>query len=186
MIEKVRRVVMGEPEPGKSAFTHVEEVEPLDVSTTSKWWLVWGWDEIPELPHSDRAEYLPQSLFPPPGGLRVWAQRIAGGTPLEPEEKRLSAEEAIARLRAGDPPGSWYDDPAGRPGMHRTDTIDVAVVVSGNVTTVADDGTKVVLGPGDVYIQNGALHSWETDPDNPAHVVFILVGAERASGSDTS
>jgi hypothetical protein len=29
MIERVRRVVMGEPEPQKSAFTHIEEVEPL-------------------------------------------------------------------------------------------------------------------------------------------------------------
>jgi uncharacterized cupin superfamily protein len=179
MIERVRRVVMGEPEPGKSAFTHVEEVEPLAVSKTSKWWLVWGWDKAPTLPHADTEPYIPRSLFPPPGGLRVWAQRIADGTPLDTEEERDAVKQAVARLRAGDPPGGWYDDPAGRPGMHRTDSFDIAVVVSGEITTIADDGSRVVLGPGDVYTQNGALHSWESDPDNPAHVVFILLGAER-------
>jgi uncharacterized cupin superfamily protein len=63
--------------------------------------------------------------------------------------------------------------------MHRTDTIDIGVVISGEITSVADDGTKVVLRPGDIYIQNGALHAWEVSRESPADVVWILIGAKR-------
>jgi hypothetical protein len=77
-------------------------------------------------------------------------------------------------------PAGMYQDPQ-RPGMHRTDTIDIGVIVSGEFTTVADDGSKVVLGPGDVYIQNGAIHNWEqpTDPEKAPEIVWVLIGADR-------
>ena len=29
-------------------------------------------------------------------------------------------------------------------------------------------------------VQNGAMHHWRTNPDNPAHVVFVVLGAERS------
>lgn len=181
MIERVRRIVMGEPEPGRSAFTHVEEVEPLTRGPASRWWLVWGWDRLPTLPHNPAEPYAPASLFPPAGGLRIWAQRMGRGDPGDTESDWRDAAEAVARLQAADPPG-WTDDPS-RPGMHRTDSIDIGVVVAGQVTVEAEDGSSVALSPGDVYIQNGAMHRWRPNPEDPGHVVFILIGAERAKGA---
>lgn len=35
------------------------------------------------------------------------------------------------------------------------------------------------LGPGDVYIQNGAIRGMSWDPKNPSHEVFVIVGAKR-------
>jgi hypothetical protein len=63
--------------------------------------------------------------------------------------------------------------------MHSTDTIDIGVMVSGETTVEAADGSTTVLRPGDVYIQNGAMHKWHPNPDNPPHMVIILMSAER-------
>src|SRR5687767_4067397 len=139
MVDRVRRVVMGEPASGPSRFTHVEEVQPLGAGGAR---FVWGWDEVPTLPHADDRPYEPRSFFPPPGGLRIIAM---GFSPGDGGEVSAEAQEQSARLMAAEPAG-MKPDPS-RPGMHRTDTIDIGVIVSGEVTTEADDGSKVVLGP---------------------------------------
>jgi hypothetical protein len=173
VIERVRRVVMGEPEPGKAVFTHVEEVEPVE-GAGGKLWFVWGFDETPRLPHHGNEPYTPRSWFPAPGGLRVIAMRLGD----ESIEGTAEGAELVTRLQAAEPAGMIHDPE--RPGMHRSDSIDVAVIVSGEVITEAEDGSTVTLGPGDVYVQNGAMHNWRSNPDNPAHIVFVVVGAERA------
>src|SRR5262245_61580544 len=73
MIERVRRVVMGEPTPGSSAFTHVEEVAPRTTPTDAMPYSydVWGWDSTPTLPHADTSPYPGMSMFPKAGGARV-------------------------------------------------------------------------------------------------------------------
>lgn len=169
MIKRVRRVVMGEREPKRSLFTHAEEVEPL-----GGWHFVWGFDAIPQLPHHDTEPYVPQSLFPRPGGLRIVTLDFGerGTADDEAEVTRLIEEEPCGRL----------DDPE-HPGMHRTDSIDIGVVISGEITSEAADGSRVVLGPGDVYIQNGAFHNWISNPENPARIVFVVIGAERVTGA---
>jgi hypothetical protein len=172
MIEEVRRVVMGEPAPGKSEFSHVETVEPFELGD-GRVWLVWGWDELPRLPHHSTDPYVPSTYFPAPGGMRISATRFgitdADQDPVVPEELvKLSEAEPCGRV----------DDPA-RPGMHRTDSIDIGVVVAGEVIVEAGDGRQVALRPGDVYIQNGAMHNWHASEPG-AHVVYIGLGATRA------
>jgi uncharacterized cupin superfamily protein len=63
--------------------------------------------------------------------------------------------------------------------MHRTDSIEIGVVVSGEVVVEAASGEQVSLRAGDVYVQNGAMHRWRPDRQVPAHVVFVSFGAER-------
>jgi uncharacterized cupin superfamily protein len=108
--------------------------------------------------------------------MRITALRLGAGEPspdVHAYVEGLSAAEAAGAI--------W--DPE-RPGMHRSDTIDVGVVVGGEVAVVAPDGSSVVLRPGDVYVQNGAMHQWRpTDPDDPAHVVFVALGVERQDAS---
>jgi hypothetical protein len=173
VIERVRRVVMGEPSPRKAVFTHVEEIEPLETGGM-KAWFVWGYDEKPRLPLHGAEPYEVRSWFPPADGLRVLALHMGSdaGAGTKPD-----AVETLARLHAAEPAGMTSDPD--RPGMHRSDSIDIGVIVSGEVITEAEDGTRVVLGPGDVYVQNGAMHNWHSNPDNPAHVVFVVLGAER-------
>ncbi|MGB2709910.1 MAG: hypothetical protein WBC33_00210 [Conexibacter sp.] len=173
MIEKVRRVVMGEPEPNRSEFTHVEEIESLPIAGAGlRWWPVWGWNELPTLPHHGAEPWTPESFFPRLGGLRVSA--LSNDLGPEPSEEDVAKSDRLLTAE----PGGLYHDPD-RPRMHKTDSVDIGIVVSGEFTTAAEDGTQLTLGPGDVFVQNGALHEGHWNPDNPGHIVLIKIGAER-------
>ena len=180
LIEHIRRVVMGEPRQGESVFTHVEEVEPLRTDDGGGAWFIWGWDELPALPSYDVEPFVPRSGFPPPGGLRIMSVG-----PLASKDDGVetgSAAEAFDRLIQAEPFGR-VDDPH-KPGMHQTDSIDIGIVISGEVTIEATDGSEVVLRRGDVYVQNGAQHRWRPNPDNPAQIVFVILNAQRRPSSN--
>jgi hypothetical protein len=175
----VRRVVMGEPTDGSSVFTHVENIEPISPWPGFAQYYVWGWDGDPELPLNPTEPYQPTSHFPAPGSVRVTANVLGSLTRSEAPGHEPDREHFSSLIAAQSPNRAV----GSHPGMHRTDTIDVGVVVSGKVRVEAEDGTSVVLGPGDVYIQNGAMHAWHEDPDDPALVVFVLVGTARGQSS---
>ena len=50
--------------------------------------------------------------------------------------------------------------PGVAPRNHRTDSIDYAVVMSGEIDMVLDDGVTVHLKAGDVLVQRGTVHNW--------------------------
>jgi hypothetical protein len=173
---KVRRIVMGEPTPGTSAFTHVEEVEAR--SPASEAYDVWGFDHTPELPWHDPAPYVARSHFPGPGGARVIALKMGASAGIDPElRERLT--ERDRELFAAEPAGMQAVE--GPPGTHSSDTIDIGILVRGEVATIATDGTRQILRPGDVYIQNGAPHTWENLAPEPSLIVFVVVPAHRAA-----
>ena len=58
--------------------------------------------------------------------------------------------------------------------MHRTETIDYAIVLSGEITAVLDD-TDVLLKAGDILIQCGTNHAWSNRSNAPCVVAFVLV-----------
>jgi len=64
-------------------------------------------------------------------------------------------------------------------GMHATDTVDYAVVLTGQVCVVLDGGKEIVLSAGDTLVQNGTRHSWQNRSDGPARVAIVMVGADR-------
>ena len=62
------------------------------------------------------------------------------------------------------------------PGFHKTATIDYAIVLSGEIYALMDEG-EVLLKQGDVLIQRGTNHAWSNRTDEPAHVAFVLIDA---------
>jgi mannose-6-phosphate isomerase-like protein (cupin superfamily) len=72
-------------------------------------------------------------------------------------------------------------DPERGPGMHATDTVDVAMVVSGTVVMRLGGGETVELASGDVVVQNGTEHRWENIGDSEAVIAVFTVGADRRS-----
>lgn len=58
--------------------------------------------------------------------------------------------------------------------MHRTETIDYAVILEGALTLLLDD-QDVELKAGDVIIQRGANHSWRNRSEKPCRILFVLV-----------
>lgn len=60
--------------------------------------------------------------------------------------------------------------------MHRTRTLDYAVVIEGEVVLVLDD-SETVLGPGDVVVQRGTDHAWENRGDTITRMAFFHIDA---------
>lgn len=62
--------------------------------------------------------------------------------------------------------------------MHRTNSLDYGIVLSGQLELELDDGAKTLLGPGDIVIQRGTMHLWR-NPSNSevCRIVFVLTEA---------
>ena len=74
------------------------------------------------------------------------------------------------------PEGESRDKPR-HPAMHRTKTIDYALILSGEIDMLLDD-SEIHLKPGDVVIQRGTNHAWVNRGNTPCQVAFILVDAK--------
>jgi quercetin dioxygenase-like cupin family protein len=67
--------------------------------------------------------------------------------------------------------------PGNSPRNHRTDSIDYAVVISGEIDMELDD-TTVHLKAGDVLVQRGTIHNWVNRGTEPCVIAFVLIAAE--------
>jgi mannose-6-phosphate isomerase-like protein (cupin superfamily) len=70
--------------------------------------------------------------------------------------------------------------PGAAPRIHRTDSIDYAVVMAGEIHMELDDGNEVHLRQGDVLVQRGTIHNWFNRGTVPCTIAFVLVGAKPA------
>jgi quercetin dioxygenase-like cupin family protein len=68
-------------------------------------------------------------------------------------------------------------DPGVAPRVHRTDSIDYAIVVSGEIDMQLDDEDEVHLAAGDVIVQRGTIHNWVNRGPEPCVIAFVLLGA---------
>jgi quercetin dioxygenase-like cupin family protein len=59
--------------------------------------------------------------------------------------------------------------------MHRTETVDVGVVLDGETWLLLDDGSETRVGPGDAVVQRGTLHAWANRSDRPVRMLFVLI-----------
>ena len=114
----------------------------------------------------------PVVLHPPPGGTVF---RIIQFDPEDPGAL-VHADGATAFAAMG-ATGAVVAG-ARHPYMHRTDTVDYAVVLQGSITMLLDDA-DVELSAGDVVIQNGTNHAWANRGPAPCLMAFVLIDAGR-------
>lgn len=67
-------------------------------------------------------------------------------------------------------------DPGVVPRRHRTDSIDYAVVLSGEIDMELD-GETVHLRAGDTLVQRATVHNWVNRGSEPCVIAFVLVSA---------
>ena len=67
----------------------------------------------------------------------------------------------------------------GDPAMHKTNTVDYAVVFEGEIWLELDDGKTIHLKKGDVVVQNGTRHAWRNKGTEPVMMLFFLNGAKE-------
>lgn len=68
--------------------------------------------------------------------------------------------------------------PGGTSPMHRSNSIDYGIVLSGQVELEVDDGAKTLLDPCDVVVQRGTVHLWRNPSETETcRIAFILIEA---------
>ena len=67
--------------------------------------------------------------------------------------------------------------PGVAPRIHRTDSIDYALVMSGEIDMELDDSV-VHLKAGDVLVQRGTIHNWINRGTLPCVIAFVLIDAK--------
>ncbi|OTB00379.1 hypothetical protein M426DRAFT_26610 [Hypoxylon sp. CI-4A] len=71
--------------------------------------------------------------------------------------------------------------------MHRTLSLDYAVVVSGEIVLELDGGEEKTVKAGEFIVQQGVNHAWHNRTDEVCRIAFVMVGAEKiklASGRE--
>lgn len=173
----VRRVVTGRNGHGKSVFVSDEEVEPvtLNLFPGVEFHRLWGADETPKLP-SDGTPPSQDGYFPSANGFRWVLFTFPPESVAAPENIDFTAalDEAAEKL-----PGFIDVLEPDHPGMHTTDTVDMEVILSGEVVLELDDGAEVTLSAGDTVVQNGTRHAWHNRGDVPVVIAVGLIGAQR-------
>jgi quercetin dioxygenase-like cupin family protein len=59
--------------------------------------------------------------------------------------------------------------------MHRTETVDVGVVLEGETWLLLDDGSETLVRQGDAVVQRGTNHAWANRSDKPVRMVFVMI-----------
>jgi mannose-6-phosphate isomerase-like protein (cupin superfamily) len=109
----------------------------------------------------------------------VWnTKETPAGIPIGEEIGDPGDEPHVTPPPAGGTRFVIIDYPAGNSGtMHRTETLDYVIVLSGEIDMVMDDST-VHLAAGDVMIQRGTNHAWFNRGTEDARLAFVLVDGE--------
>jgi mannose-6-phosphate isomerase-like protein (cupin superfamily) len=93
--------------------------------------------------------------------------------PEDPEVmKTLDGKTAFGEMGAG----ANIVENARHPFMHRTDSLDYAIVLSGEIWMMLDEEEDdLLLKAGDVLIQRGNNHAWSNRGTEPCVIAFVLV-----------
>jgi mannose-6-phosphate isomerase-like protein (cupin superfamily) len=177
MARAIRRVVTGHDKSGKAIIlsdgavpvVHSNPMRPGQLS-----YEVWKTSAMPIPLPADEPE--------PTGGKRQ-LHPVASGTvfrisEVPPESdaiRNLTPEAARAAFAASNAEDASTWGRGGRhPLMHRTETVDYAVVLEGEITLLLDEG-EVMLKAGDVVIQRGTNHAWRNHTSKPTRMLYVLM-----------
>jgi hypothetical protein len=172
---KMRRIVSAESKAG--VVMQVSDI--LDTETADRVTNIWGFDKIPELPLTPEqvlGEYKRLGIFGPKDSVRVDLQVV-------PPEKAGATDlgSLMAKIDFGTGGGMTQGEHGGA--MHRTDTIDLAVVLKGEVDIAypGEDGQvhATTAKEGDFFVQNGAFHEFRNRSSDPCVILMFVFGAER-------
>ena len=173
---KVRRVVTGHDENGKAIVisdglapaVRSNPLRPGHISTD-----IWKTDGMPVHIGNETDPTLgPRQIHPPTHGTII---RISDVPPESDAIRNLDPAKSRELFKAmGNEAASTFGRGGRHPLMHRTETIDYAIVISGEIYLLLDD-TDVHLRAGDVVIQCGTNHAWSNRSDKPCRMMYILI-----------
>ncbi|HEY6257306.1 MAG TPA: cupin domain-containing protein [Xanthobacteraceae bacterium] len=98
-----------------------------------------------------------------------------------PSDNSTTLDGGARAVASTDPGGSVFRIVEYAPGVaprnHRTESIDYAVVMAGEID-MEIDGASVHLRAGDVLVQRGTIHNWINRGTAPCVIAFVLIAAK--------
>jgi quercetin dioxygenase-like cupin family protein len=177
---KIRRVVTGHDASGKAIVVEdrlapavrTNPHRPGHISVD-----LWKTDASPVIVKAEQADPTagPKVIHPPPHGTVFRISEIAPETAAIRDIDPEKAKEVFKAMGAEN--ASTFGQNQRHPFMHRTETIDYAVVLEGEVVMLLDED-EVHLKAGDVVIQRGTNHAWSNRSDKPVKMLYVLVDGE--------
>ena len=109
-------------------------------------------------------------------GCVVWA------THQSPADNNDEADRSTAQTGTTSVGGTVFRivryEPGVQPRMHRSNSIDYAVVLEGSIVMQMDNGVEVTLNRGDALVQRGTVHNWINRGTVPCVIAFVLIDAK--------
>jgi quercetin dioxygenase-like cupin family protein len=106
---------------------------------------------------------------------------VIWSTPALPADNNDPQDGSARKVGTTDPNGSVFRvvefGPGVAPRNHRTESIDYAVVMAGEID-MEMDGSMVHLRAGDVLVQRGTIHNWINNGSEPCVIAFVLIAAK--------
>jgi mannose-6-phosphate isomerase-like protein (cupin superfamily) len=172
-----RRIVT-ENVNGKSVVQSDEQMQTYEFKTVPGYehTLVWVNPKTPDLGEEQRFDRYPDSVVPGPGGTSLHFVTFPPSSVFaDPSfDGEAARKEALIRLRGLADHFEKED-----PGMHKTNTVDYAIVFDGEMWLELDDAKTIHLKKGDVVVQNGTRHAWRNKSNEPVTMLFFLNGAKE-------
>jgi naringenin degradation protein FdeH len=98
--------------------------------------------------------------FPPDRDWAAKAAAMGGSVPIDETAKSASKGGEVRHAH-----------------MHRTRSIDYAIILSGEIWAIMDVG-EIKMVAGDVLVQRGTNHAWANRSNEPCIIAFVLIDAQ--------
>ena len=174
MVQPTRRIVTGHDPNGRSTFLSdgaapaVQVIEAFGGMAVTELW------RTDEAPASNAGDDDPagkeKSLEPSHLGSKFRVVEYP------PDSVRFASASREAGFEEIGGRHAMVKDGDRHPGMHKTATVDYAIVLTGEIWAVMDKD-ETLMKPGDILIQRGTNHAWSNRTNESCRVAFILIDA---------
>ena len=171
---EVRRVVTKIDASGKAVVMFDGAVQLKSFRSPNPAGEMWVTDKsLPDFNWSADRASTKVGLVPPKNGTIF---RIVDFVPLSPEMEKKMDINLMMKVVGDHAPAKGL--PPRHPMMHRTRSLDYAIIMSGEIDMLMDEG-EVHLKAGDVVVQQATNHAWVNRGGKPCRVAFILMDSQE-------
>jgi len=174
MAGSVRRVVTGHTKDGEAVVVMDDQIETKTRTAGVSSCVLWVTEETPaDISRNEDTKDKATGVPPPVNGsiLRIVDFPPVSGE-IKVDNKAFTAEMGIGEQNRG---GGKH---VNHPFMHRTKSIDYAIVLEGEIDMLLDD-TEVHMRAGDCMVQQGTNHAWVNNSGKNCRIAFVLIGANE-------
>jgi naringenin degradation protein FdeH len=175
MASDIRRVVTGLDANNKAVVLFDSRlplaVGPYGLASTNMW-ITESYPPALSFTQDDPAKK-PIGISPPDNGTKF---RVVEFPPLDAATEAKMDPEFLMKTVGDKAPARGV--PVTHPFMHRTRSLDYAVVLSGEIDMRLDE-TIVHLKPGDTVVQQATNHAWVNHGKEPCRILFVLMDSKQ-------